>query len=76
VEYLRRHAGPGQDSNPAKQSRIQLHVAMSAALVNSMRRGQAMRASATQMVALVKQIHALRDRQLSIVGPTLSLRQA
>ena len=27
VEYLRRHAGLGQDSNPAKQSRIQLHVA-------------------------------------------------
>ena len=27
VEYLRRHAGLGQDSNPAKQSGIQLHVA-------------------------------------------------
>src|ERR1019366_7666625 len=28
VEYLRRHAGLGQDSNPAKQYRIQLHVAL------------------------------------------------
>ena len=31
VEYLRRHAGLGQDSNPAKQYRIQLHVAIDAA---------------------------------------------
>ena len=35
VEYLRRHAGLGQDSNPAKQSRIQLHVAIDAARVNA-----------------------------------------
>ena len=27
VEYLRQHAGPGQDSNPAKQYSTQLHVA-------------------------------------------------
>jgi hypothetical protein len=33
VEYLRRHAGLGQDSNPAKQCRIQLHVAVFAAQV-------------------------------------------
>jgi hypothetical protein len=28
VVYLRRHAGLGQDSNQAKQSRIQLYVAV------------------------------------------------
>ena len=30
VEYLRRHAGPGQDSNPAKSCRKQLPVAVDA----------------------------------------------
>jgi hypothetical protein len=33
VEYLRRHAGLGLDSNPAEQCRIQLHVAVYAARV-------------------------------------------
>lgn len=34
VEYLRRHAELGRHSNPAKQCRIQLHVAVDAGRVN------------------------------------------
>jgi hypothetical protein len=30
VEYLRRHAGLGQETGPAKQYRMQLHVATNA----------------------------------------------
>ena len=41
VEYLRTHAGLGQDSHPAKQYRMQLHVTTND-------RGQAQPPSATE----------------------------
>jgi hypothetical protein len=34
VEYLRRHAGLGQETGPAKQYRLQLHVATNVKLTD------------------------------------------
>jgi len=58
VEYLRRHAGLGQETSPAKQYRLQLHVATNAQACGAQVASEASTRPQYQQIKLALDVHA------------------